>query len=393
MIRTMRAALAVLALALGCAGAAAQSSFPTPGGGRVDGKPLMCPNGSTDFQGLPFMVPCGDSGKPISIVGSLSASLTAGWVDGAGATGNPFTLTSTPTVVTLPSPFTNFIVQNTGGTNDMVCQPGATITNAGITVPAKQTIEFLTGASTQVTCSSAIGTTLSVRAGSGFYNGVGGAGGSGGSGGAVTIADGANVAQGTTTDASTANTLIGLTKAIKASTGLSATAALQAAINGDGGSLAHITNFPATQPVSAVSLPLPTGAATQTTLASILSSLGSPIQTTGGVVTANSSVNQTVTQCAGSITSGGTAQVAIAAQTTLHQFTITNNDATHGSGEPLWISLTTTAAAGGTGSDPLAAPTATSFAGMGSVTIANGTNHAISIFGATTGHTFGCFWS
>jgi hypothetical protein len=41
-----------------------------------------------------------------------------------------------------------------------------------------------------------------------------------------------------------------------------ATAALQAAINGDGGGLAHVTNFPATQPISASALPLPTGAAT-----------------------------------------------------------------------------------------------------------------------------------
>lgn len=41
-----------------------------------------------------------------------------------------------------------------------------------------------------------------------------------------------------------------------------------------------------TQPVSATSLPLPSGAATQTTLASILSALGSPFQA-GGSVTAN----------------------------------------------------------------------------------------------------------
>jgi hypothetical protein len=54
-----------------------------------------------------------------------------------------------------------------------------------------------------------------------------------------------------------------------------ATAALQPALNGDGGALAHVTNFPpsqavtgtfwpTTQPVSAASLPLPTGAATAT---------------------------------------------------------------------------------------------------------------------------------
>lgn len=43
-----------------------------------------------------------------------------------------------------------------------------------------------------------------------------------------------------------------------------ASAANQPALNGDGGALAHVTNFPATQPVSAVSLPLPTGAALET---------------------------------------------------------------------------------------------------------------------------------
>ena len=43
------------------------------------------------------------------------------------------------------------------------------------------------------------------------------------------------------------------------------------------------TFFQATQPVSAASLPLPTGAATQTTLASILTNLGSPFQAGGSI--------------------------------------------------------------------------------------------------------------
>lgn len=45
-----------------------------------------------------------------------------------------------------------------------------------------------------------------------------------------------------------------------------------------------VSNLPATQPISATALPLPTGAATQTTLASILTAIGSPIQETGGTV-------------------------------------------------------------------------------------------------------------
>ncbi len=41
-----------------------------------------------------------------------------------------------------------------------------------------------------------------------------------------------------------------------------ATAALQPALNADGGGLAHVTNFPASQVITAAALPLPTGAAT-----------------------------------------------------------------------------------------------------------------------------------
>lgn len=43
------------------------------------------------------------------------------------------------------------------------------------------------------------------------------------------------------------------------------------------------TFFQATQPISAVSLPLPTGAATQTTLAGVLTALGSPFQAGGSI--------------------------------------------------------------------------------------------------------------
>jgi hypothetical protein len=69
-----------------------------------------------------------------------------------------------------------------------------------------------------------------------------------------------------------------------------ATSALQPALNGDGGALAHITNLPATQAISAASLPLPSGAATSalqttgnTSLASIVTALGSPLQAGGSI--------------------------------------------------------------------------------------------------------------
>ena len=114
--------------------------------------------------------------------------------------------------------------------------------------------------------------------------------------------------------------------------------------------------------------------------------------TTNGV--ALSSINITATDCSSTVTTGGTAQNAFTAQTTLHGFTIKNIDASAGSGEPLWISFTTTAAANTAASYPLAAPTVTTFASGESFTAPPGfgLNHALSVIAATTGHKYSCTW-
>jgi hypothetical protein len=105
-------------------------------------------------------------------------------------------------------------------------------------------------------------------------------------------------------------------------------------------------------------------------------------------------VNVTPTDCSVTLTTGGTAQNAFTAQTTLHGFTISNIDATSGSGEPVWFSFTGTAVAGAAGSYPLAAPTATTFANPTSYTTPPGfgTNHALSVIAATTSHKISCTW-
>lgn len=100
--------------------------------------------------------------------------------------------------------------------------------------------------------------------------------------------------------------------------------------------------------------------------------------------------NVTATACSGTIATGGTAQNAFTAQTTLHGFTIANIDTT----EPLWISFTATAAASGTDSYPLPAATASTFAGFGSFTTPPGfgLNHALSVVAATSTHKYSCTW-
>jgi hypothetical protein len=112
-------------------------------------------------------------------------------------------------------------------------------------------------------------------------------------------------------------------------------------------------------------------------------------------VTATPPANVTPTDCSGTITSGGTAQAAFAGASTIHGFVIANTDASAGSGEPLWFSMTTTAAASTAASYPLSAPTATTFAGLTSFTAPYGfgINHAVSVIAATTGHKFSCtYW-
>jgi len=88
-----------------------------------------------------------------------------------------------------------------------------------------------------------------------------------------------------------------------------------------------------------------------------LADVGQPVSSVSGV---------TIVDCSTTITAGGTAQNIISASPGLHGFILMNIDNTNGSGEPVWISFTGTAAAGASGSYALAAPVATTYAFPGS---------------------------
>lgn len=131
-------------------------------------------------------------------------------------------------------------------------------------------------------------------------------------------------------------------------------------------------------------------------LASILAAVqGSIPAGTANIGQVGGSINITPTDCSVAITTGGTAQSIIAANAALHGFSIANIDTSTGSGEPVWMSFTTTASANTLASYPLAAPTATTFASLSSYTtpVGFGTNHAVSVIAATTGHKISCtYW-
>lgn len=104
-------------------------------------------------------------------------------------------------------------------------------------------------------------------------------------------------------------------------------------------------------------------------------------------------VNVTPGNCSGAISTGGQAQNIIGLGTaTIHGFTIMNVDTGHND-ELLWVSFTTTAAPLTQASFPLVPPAATTFLGAGSYTTPPGfgSNHAVSIIGATTGHIWSCY--
>lgn len=133
------------------------------------------------------------------------------------------------------------------------------------------------------------------------------------------------------------------------------------------------TFFQTTQPISASALPLPSGAATATGVAAVVTALGSPLQAGGTVVTATPSLTA-CTDRSGTITAGGTAQVLAAANPSrvfLKGQNISTSD--------LWINETGgTAAVNAAGSYVIGA--------RGTFSIS--TSRSISIYGATTGQAF-----
>ncbi len=143
------------------------------------------------------------------------------------------------------------------------------------------------------------------------------------------------------------------------------------------------------------------GAVTQGTIPWVVSGQGTAGTAATGVVTVQGitsmtpvqtttqgAVNITLTDCSGTIATGGVAQNTFTASATRHGFTIANID----TNEVLWISFTGTAAASGTGSYPLGPADTTTFSSLASFTSppGMGINTALSVIGATTAHKFTC---
>jgi hypothetical protein len=168
---------------------------------------------------------------------SVSASIT-GFTP--ATTGTPISVTTGGVTGSLPA---GAVVAafNTGATNTAYCKLGASATTSDIAIPPASWFAFTVGAATQLTCiTSTSTTTVNMVGGSGLPTGAGGGG--GGSGGAVTIASGADVAQGAIGDTAWVSgngTTIGLLKAI--------VGAVNAAIPAGTARIGYVSDDPCTQ--------------------------------------------------------------------------------------------------------------------------------------------------
>lgn len=190
--------------------------------------------------------PDGSAAFPISVTGFGVASATATSVA-------PIYVNGTPNSLSLDLSG-NLRVTGGGGGGAVTVADGADVAQ-GTTVDAAWT--------------SGAGTVISL------LKKIASAGGS-----AVSIADGADVAKGTTSDpawsGSGASTIVAALKAIYAKVAGTLTTVISGSVAVTG------TFFQATQPVSAASLPLPALAATSALQTTINTTLGTPMQQSGG---------------------------------------------------------------------------------------------------------------
>lgn len=172
--------------------AAAQLTITVPSCGTLPRVPAL---GSAGLLGI-------DQTGNLCVSASVSASISG---FNPTTTGTPIAATTSGVTGSISSAVV--VATNVGGTNVAYCKLGASATTSDQAIaPNFGWFAFTTAGATQLTCiTSTSTTTVNIVGGTGLPTGTGGGGGSSsGGGGAVTVADGADVAQGTTTDAACA---------------------------------------------------------------------------------------------------------------------------------------------------------------------------------------------
>lgn len=346
-----------------------------------------CGTGKANTGSLSYLTV--DTTLKLCVNATVSASISPFTPGTSGARGTQLAVTTSDSSGSLPTNGGAVVVTNTGS-NPIFCNVNGNVATTSDQEIAPSGGWFNFGIPTSQTALHCIATggssTANSLGGSGLATGTGGGSGGGSSSNASVSATGSAVpASATYFGMLVAGNLIGVPgtanglkvdgSAVTQPVSVASAAAVDCWSVTDGCK----ADPPATLPITG------TTAATEVALLkAIANAANAPAQL---------AINTTPTDCSSTIATGGTAQAAIAAQTTLHGFTIANIDTGHND-EVMWISFTGTASAGAAGSYPLPPPTATTYAAFGSYTTPPGfgSNHAVSIIGATTSHAFSCTW-
>lgn len=310
--------------------------------------------------------------NPLPVTGTFSSTIS-GFTPG----GTYANLTATVASASVALPAGTVVAFQNTGTATVSCNLGvgsAVATANQIQVPPSSTIFVTVGSNTFGACIDQTGSASNVvvlAGGSGLGTGFGGGGGSGGGGGgAVTIASGA-VASGAYSSGSIAS-------------GAYASGSIASGAMVDLGAIADAAATAGGTGTLSAKLRLMT-----TQLGTLNTTLGTPFQAAGalGASTANignvlGSTNTTMTDCGGTVTTGGTAQNAFGAASTRHGFILRNLSTT----TLLYWSLTTAASTSATTSAPLYAATT----GSESYYQGFGPSTALSVIASDTSHPFFC---
>jgi hypothetical protein len=133
-----------------------------------------------------------------------STTQIGGWPGNSQTTGTPLSVTATSTASSLTGLGPVVVVSNTSTSVPIFCKLGASATINDLQIPPLSWMAFTVGTNTTLACLTQTGTAIAnLSGGTGMPTGAGGGGGGGGTGGgggAVTIANGADIAEGNTGD-------------------------------------------------------------------------------------------------------------------------------------------------------------------------------------------------
>ena len=259
-----------------------QPGPPTPIACAFNTSPVVLSDGQAGW------VQCTNDGKiQVNATVSTTASVT-GFPGSAQSTGTPIAVTTGGVTGTLPSGAV-ILATNDGATNTAYCKLGASAAVSDIPIYPHSSVAITVGSATQLTCITSTATTIvNMTGGSGLPTGWGGGSASGGGGGGAITAASGSYASGALSSGSVASGAF--------ASGALASGSVASGAMVDLGAVADAASTAGGTGTLSAKLRLMT-----TQLGTINTTLGTPMQATGGTVAATQSGTWNITNVSGTV--------------------------------------------------------------------------------------------